>query len=228
LKAAVREVQPGHEHEFEAAHGLPEALPAGERVLWQGAPDWRALAIDAFHVRGIAIYFGCLVALRAALALADGAGGLEAARGALTLAALFAVALALLAGMAWLSARSAVYTVTNKRVLMRVGIVLTLTFNLPLRRLAGAGLRLRTGGRGDIPLQIAAPDKIAFFHLWPHVRPWQLACPQPMLRSLPDAAAVAAVLQAAWSAETGLSAAARPQPASVQQQEDTSGQPLPA
>ena len=26
------------EHEFEAAHGLPEALPAGERLRWQGAP----------------------------------------------------------------------------------------------------------------------------------------------------------------------------------------------
>lgn len=227
MKAVLREVQPGHEHEFEAAHGLPEALPAGERVLWQGSPDWRALAMDAFHVRGIAIYFACLVALRVVLVLADGASVSQAVIAGLPLAALFAVALALLHGMAWLSARSAVYTLTNRRVLMRVGIVLTLTFNLPLRRLAGAGLRLRAGGRGDIPLQLAPPDKIAFFHLWPHVRPWQVARPQPMLRSLPDAAAVAAVLQAAWSAETGLAPAARPQSVAMPQPE-ASGQPLPA
>ena len=35
------------EHEFEAARGLPELLPAGERVLWQGSPDWRGLAREA-------------------------------------------------------------------------------------------------------------------------------------------------------------------------------------
>mgnify|MGYP000464580007 CR=1 FL=1 len=28
-----------HEHEWEAAPGLPSALPPGERVVWQGAPD---------------------------------------------------------------------------------------------------------------------------------------------------------------------------------------------
>ena len=33
-----------HEHEFEAAPGLPEKLPQGERILWQGAPDALALA----------------------------------------------------------------------------------------------------------------------------------------------------------------------------------------
>ena len=42
--------------------GLPERLPDGERLLWQGAPDWRALARQAFHVRGLAIYFGAIVA----------------------------------------------------------------------------------------------------------------------------------------------------------------------
>ncbi|MEY3475503.1 MAG: hypothetical protein RL087_1961, partial [Pseudomonadota bacterium] len=31
-----------HEHEFEAAPGLPAPLPVGERILWQGAPQWRA------------------------------------------------------------------------------------------------------------------------------------------------------------------------------------------
>jgi len=31
----------GHEHEydFEASPGLPEPLPAREKILWQGAPQ---------------------------------------------------------------------------------------------------------------------------------------------------------------------------------------------
>ena len=43
--------------------------------------------------------------------------------------------------MAWLSARNTVYTITDRRVVMRIGIVLTLTFNLPFKRIAAAGLQ---------------------------------------------------------------------------------------
>ena len=59
---------PAHEHEFEAAHGLPEPLPPGEHILWQGAPDFRSLARNAFHVRAIGAYFGVMLGLRAAYA----------------------------------------------------------------------------------------------------------------------------------------------------------------
>ena len=51
------------EHEFEAAPGLPEALPAGERILWQGSPDWKLLAAEAFHVRRLSLYFALMIAL---------------------------------------------------------------------------------------------------------------------------------------------------------------------
>ena len=46
------------EYATEPVKGLPELLPTGERMLWQGQPSWRALAIRVFHVRKIAIYFG--------------------------------------------------------------------------------------------------------------------------------------------------------------------------
>ena len=39
--------RPVHEHEFEPQFGLPERLPDSERLLWQGSPSWRALAIVA-------------------------------------------------------------------------------------------------------------------------------------------------------------------------------------
>lgn len=210
MKAVPVAVQASHEHELEAAHGLPEALPPGERVLWQGAPDWRALAVDAFHVRGIAIYFALILALRGGLVLAEGGTAARAALAVLWLAPLAVFALGMLVYMARLSASTTVYTLTNRRVVMRVGIVLTLTFNLPLARIAAAGLRLRPGkgpdhsGAGDIPLELAPGDKIAYFHLWPHARPWKAAHPQPMLRCVPGARDVAALLMQAWSQETGL------------------------
>ncbi len=51
------------------SNGLPGQLPPGETILWQGAPHWRALARDAFHVRGVAVYF----ALLAVVAVVSGA-----------------------------------------------------------------------------------------------------------------------------------------------------------
>jgi len=106
-----RHTAPGqHEHEFEAAHGLPEDLPTGERLLWQGAPDWKLLAVRVFHVRAIAIYFALLFAWRASDVLLDGGGIGQALFAVVLLSPLALLALGLLAVLAWLSARTAVYS----------------------------------------------------------------------------------------------------------------------
>ena len=201
---AVRQGPAVQEHEFEPERGLPQALPAGEHVLWQGSPDWRALAVRAFHLRKIAVYFGLLAAVRVAVLAGDGAGTGAMAVSALWMLLLGALAIGLLALVAWLSARTAVYTITDKRVVLRVGIVLTLTFNLPFKRIAAAGLHLDADGTGEIPLTLRPGDRIAYLHLWPHARPWRLAQPEPMLRSVPEAQQVARLLADAWSRETGL------------------------
>ncbi|MBN8494664.1 MAG: PH domain-containing protein [Burkholderiales bacterium] len=209
MKAVHRHTHGAHEHEFEPQRGLPEALPAGERLLWQGSPDWRALARRAFHLRKLSIYFAVMVLLRAGFVYSDTGSLLAALRATPGPLALAALALGLVGLLAWLSARSSVYTITDKRVVMRIGIVLTLTFNIPLRRIATAGLHLDASGTGDLPLALLPPDHIAYLHLWPHARPWHLARPQPMLRSVPEAARVAQLLSQAWTEATGVSASAR-------------------
>ncbi len=196
------------EHDDEAQPGLPEPLPASERVLWQGSPDWKRLARRAFHVRKLTLYFAAVLALRVAFVLGEGGSLGEAARALAMLLPLAALALGLLALIAWLSARSTVYTVTTRRVVMRIGIVLTLSFNLPYKRIAAADLRLDADGIGDIPLELAADDRIAWVHLWPHCRPARFARPQPMLRSVAGAAEVARLLSDAWVAATGGAVAA--------------------
>ena len=200
-----RHAPPGqHEHEFEPAPGLPEPLPAGERLLWQGGPDWRRIAIESFHVRKVAIYFGLILMARGGFVLADGGGVAKALIAMLWLAPLVAFALGTLLALAWMTGRTTVYTITSKRVVMRIGIVLTVTFNLPFKRVAAAGLRLARDGHGDIPLQLAKGERIAWLHLWPHARPWKLRQPEPMLRALPQAQRVAGILAAAWSQANGI------------------------
>ncbi len=193
-----------HEHEFEAAYGLPEELPAGERLLWQGAPDWRVLAREALHVRKLAVYFAVLLIWRGALVVADGGSAAQALLAALWLLPLAMLCVGMLALVAWLMGRTSVYTITNRRVVMRVGIVLTITFNLPYSRIESAGLRAGKDGIGDIVLTPAGSDKIAYVHLWPHARPWQVKRPEPMLRAVPDAPRVAMLLSEALAASAGL------------------------
>lgn len=191
------------EHDHEPVPGLPEELPAGEQMLWQGSPDWRRLAVSAFHLRKLVVYFALLIALRLALLVGDGASVGTMALSVLWMALLSGTALGGLAAVAWLSARGTLYTITNRRVVMRIGIVLTLTFNIPYSRIIAAGLHLDADGIGDLPLAVSAENRMAWLHLWPHVRPWRLAHPEPMLRCVPRAAEVARVLSEAWARHTG-------------------------
>lgn len=209
----------GHEHELEPQYGLPERLPANEKILWQGSPDAKVLARSAFHIRKLTLYFVALVAVNAASVMADGATALDVLLALVWPAGLSALALAGVWTLAWLTARTAVYTVTDRRVVMRIGIVLTLTFNLPLRTIETAAMRQGPNGHGDIVLALKGPDHIAWLHLWPHARPWHLTRTQPMLRALPQVANVAALLQKAWSAQTGGAVEPLATPASGKQAE---------
>ena len=168
-------------------HPLPGRLPPGERVLWQGAPDWRALARDALHIRGLALYFAVLVAWVGGSALWHGATPARAGLDLLTAAGVAAVPLAVIAVYAWLSARAATYTITNRRVVLRLGVAMPVSINLPFAQINGAGLTGARDGTGNLPLQIAESGRLSWLVLWPHVRPWRLRNPEPMLRALPGA-----------------------------------------
>jgi hypothetical protein len=196
----------GHEHDFEPQYGLPEALPADEKLLWQGSPLARAVALEVFHVRKLAIYFALLIALRALFLWDDGAGFADIGAALLWPLVLAALCLAGFSFLARRTAETTVYTITSKRVVMRIGIVLNVTYNLPFKRIVAAGMHRHADGHGDIPLALQRGERIAILQLWPHARPWRLRQPEPMLRCVPDVAAVAAVLSAAWSAVNGMAA----------------------
>lgn len=183
--------------------GLPEELPEGERILWRGAPDWKALAMHVFHVRAVAVYFGVLMIWTLTAGLSDGAALGSALLDGLALAPAALLALGLLSLLAWLMARSTIYTITTDRVVIRAGVALPKAVNIPFKAIGAAALRLRKSGNGDIPLQLSGSDRIAYLPLWPHVRPWRLHRAEPMLRGVPDAAACAEILAGALAAKAG-------------------------
>jgi hypothetical protein len=191
------------EYESEPVKGLPERLPPGERILWQGSPRWQALAVHAFHARKVAVYFGLLVAWRIAAGLAEGEAVAQCGRGVAVLIAIGAAGVGLLTLLAWLNSRAAVYTITNRRVAMRFGVALPMIVNVPYRIIDAAALRLFADGSGDVPLTLNTRDRIAWLHLWPHVRPWRLRRPEPALRAVPQAPHVAKLLADALAASAG-------------------------
>jgi hypothetical protein len=199
---------PAAEHGPEPVHGLPWHLPEGERILWQGAPATWPFARHALHLGWLAAYFGVLT-LGAVLHTASG-GVAHAASAALIPLGLAAGAGALVLIYSWLTHRTTVYTVTNRRVAIRFGVALSKTFNLPFTAIEGAQLRLHADGSGDLPLGLGQGARIGWLLLWPHVRPWKLANAQPMLRAVPDAARAAQVLGRALAASADMPAPAAP------------------
>lgn len=165
--------------------GFPGPLPAGETLLWQGAPDWRVLARTAMHVRGLGLYF---------VALAIGAVATGRIHAAMTVAGLGLIPIALAYGYAWAVSRSTVYSITNRRVVLHIGLALPVTLNLPLNRVSAADLRAGADGSGDLSLTLEGADRFAYVVLWPHARPWRFAPAQPTMRGLRDATAPAQVL----------------------------------
>lgn len=198
---------PGTQH----IAGIQEPLPPGERLLWQGAPNWRALAVDALHVRALTLYFGALLALHMAASMRGGATFAHAVGSALPLALLAVVALGLLTLYAWAAARTTIYAITTRRVVLRVGVALPITINLPFTGIESVALRRRGGGHGDLPIALREDVHLAWLHLWPHARPWRLARAQPMLRAVPRVDEVAKVLAGALQAAAdGAEATAQP------------------
>jgi hypothetical protein len=189
-----------NEYENEPVRGLPETLPPGENLLWQGEPDWRSMARRTFRLYQVGAYFALLIAFNQGLHYVRGGSVAEGLGSLAWQAGLGAVTLALLAGLAWLFARSTVYSLTNKRVVLRFGVAIPMMINLPLDRVQSADLRDFADGSGDIALRLEDGERISYWALWPHAKPWNFSPVVPMLRSVPRAQTVDSQLGAAAAA----------------------------
>ena len=190
-----------NEYEIEPIPGLPEIPPEGERILWQGAPTWGTLARRAFHVRKIILYFTLIFLWYLADKLWTGEESLLSVgllAGWLIFLAHLAVGLLVL--LAWANSRATLYTITNRRVVIRFGVAVSMTINLPFSKIAAAGLRRYPDGTGDIPLSLTGRQPVSYLVLWPFVRPWHFSQVEPMLRGVPEADRVANILSTALRA----------------------------
>ncbi len=191
--------------ENSGGRGLPEKLPAGERVLWQGSPDWKTLFRQAFHSRAVGIYFAAIVVFCVLRSLHQGVAAPALAVSTAKMVSLSMIPLAMMALYSWALQRSTIYTITSRRVVMSFGIAVPMTINLPFTRIQSAGLKIYGNGAGDLPLQLMPTERMAYFMVWPHARPWKMARAEPMLRCIPNVEAAASILARALAAQAAAS-----------------------
>lgn len=192
-------------------HGLPGPLPAGETILWQGAPSSKLLARRVYHLPMIGLYFIALLVWREAIALSGGGTLVDALKAGGAALGLAMVTLGLLLALARLVARSTVYTITSRRLVIHCGIALSVTLNLPYRLIDAAELRDHRDGSGDISLTLRKGERISYLMFWPHVRPWHLNRVRPALRQIENASQVAQCLARALAADAAQPAPTVPQ-----------------
>lgn len=192
------------EHGLEPVPGLPEALPAGEVLLWQGAPEWSEIAQRVFMMRWVGGYFVALALWEILNVTLQGGVAVEVIVPVMLLVLAGAVAIGILALLAKIVARTSVYSITSRRLVMRVGVALPITINIPFVALAGASLRNRKDGAGDIVLELLPSHRISWIALWPHCGGWSFGRPKPMLRGIANAAEVAEILGNAVVSTTGV------------------------
>lgn len=193
-----------NEFEWEPIPGIPAPLPKGEHILWQGSPQWYALAVSAFHVRKLALYFAIIVVFQFSSAWSNGASNEVLMAGPALTLLLASAAIIILCALAWLSANATIYTLTNKRILIRFGIAIQLTINLPFKQIRAANIQSSRSGIGNIPLELTANAKrVSYIVMWPHTRQWYFSRPQPMLRAIANAEDVAHKIGQAANAAIG-------------------------
>lgn len=177
----------------EPVHGLPERLPEGEKVLWQGRPSAMALAFNAFRLRWVIGYFLVLTVFRLAN-LSSTSGTADQMTSVVTSSLGFGVvSVLLILGLSYAMSRAAVFTITSERVVMRFGAAIRKYVNVPYSKMTGAQLKRKGLRVGDISMQLEGKEP-AYLHLWPFVRPFKYSKPQPMMRGIKDPEEVAQIL----------------------------------
>jgi hypothetical protein len=198
--------------QVEPVKGLPETPPKGEVILWQGKPDWWALSKESLNLYWVAGYFVFLAVWRFT-AVFDLMPLGQAIWASVPFLILGAIACAILIVIAWTQAHYTVYTVTNRRVAMRIGAALTVTLNLPYTQIRNANLDLRKTGTGTIAFDLMGDTRISYLVCWPHVRPWRVSPTQPALRCIPEAENIAAMISEAAQARVTMPLVERTTPA---------------
>ncbi|WP_309673106.1 photosynthetic complex putative assembly protein PuhB [Gemmatimonas sp.] len=196
-------MSPGADGTPQYIRGVPHALPEGEHILWQGAPEAMPIAKHVFHWRLLVAYFAVMTVVWAA-STALAFNSQEFLVALLVRVGLSALVLAIVFVMAGVVARTSWYAITSQRLVLRLGMVFEMSINVPFTILDSAGVGVFKDGTGQVVLTLTKPNRLAYIALWPHCRVFSINHPQPVLRGLRDPQRIGTLLaQAVADASEG-------------------------
>lgn len=205
--------------------GVPHALPEGEHILWQGAPEAGAIATHVFHWRLFVAYFAAMTAIWVGttdLVFSSQAflAGLAVRLGA------SALVIAIVFVLSRVVARTSWYAITTQRLVLRLGMVFEMSINIPFTILDSAGVGVFKDGTGQVVLSLTKPNRLAYIALWPHCRVFSINQPQPVLRGLRDAQQVGTLLAQAVADASALAERASSTPRATTHESHLTPQPV--
>ncbi len=175
--------------------GVEEALPPGESLVWEGQPDVKTLAFRVLYLRAILVYWALVAVGFLAAGALGGRGSGSLAADLVWLMVVAAAGSALIFGLAAAIRSSTTYALTDRRVVIRMGVAFPSVLNLPLHQIDAVDVRATGKDRegrevGDLVLTPIGGEQVGWLYLWPHVKPWSWRTPAPALRAIPEAAYV--------------------------------------
>lgn len=213
------------EYDTEPVPGLPQNLPEGETLLWQGSPEPKAVARQVLHTKAVALYFAVLALVPLVACAAQGSELAPALFATARLAIVGAIAIAILNTLSRAIARTTIYSMTSKRLVMRYGVAFPLSLNIPFKEISAIDCKSYADGTADIALSVNGPLRMSYLHLWPHCRAWRFENAQPTLRVLPAGIEVAQTIASTMMA-AGVQGAQVRTRAFAQQDEHQNGMPI--
>lgn len=186
--------------DFEPIVGLPAKLPEDEKILWSGSPQKWRFGHQMFHTRIIMAVFVILAVSSIFSGLDHGASLTRIVMTFITLLAVGGAIVGAAVLWGWLVAINTVYTLTDKRFVIRHGVTLPMAINVPFAKVANAAAKIREDASGDISFALLDGNRLALYAAWPHNRPWSWQGTAPAIRCVADAPAVARIVADALAA----------------------------
>ncbi len=191
----------------------PVATRPIETVIWEGQPGWRSAAFRIWHVRLVVAWFAFLAIDGAVRLWGDPRTSADALlHGEAHLVAIGVLVVTLLVVLAAQTARTTRYTITDRRVIMRIGIGLRAKLVIPFGAIAHVGVRIHPDQTGDLALRLIPGQSVMYPKLWPHARPWRFLRAEPMLRCIPQPGVAGTILCRAIAAVAEKEKAAQEHP----------------
>lgn len=162
---------------------VTSAIPAEEKLLWSGRPDWRGLAYQSFGLKYLILYF--IGGAFYAISKMDRTFSLD-----VFLMSFYPYFLSgLLAGIvlsaiAYFQAINISYVITEKRVIIRSGAALIFLLNAPFKKISSIDKQKLRNGMVNISFTTISRKRIPYLSCWPSVKPWSIFNPKPAFRCI--------------------------------------------